>query len=354
LFSSLAQGGGAGGSLSGLTLARTPLRFGRLVAVAFSIACVLALSSVPSQARLRFGTDDQLVKLQDVEIKGPQGEALYLGYKYSFHYFLLPYTVTTDGYVLGVRGQRTFFKLDEARIKSLQASGLLPSPLPPYKLSLFDLAIGHALWIVLFLILAPLFILKSIFQVLRANRRRKRAIPHFEGAVAEHRAGNLDAAIDGYTRAIEADDKLAIAFHARGKAFEAKDDGRNALSDYTKAIRIEPKSAQALWDRGTLLRNMEQFETAVADFTRVVKLSKDAAAHVQRGYIYLLKGDLDRAIADFTTAIKRAPDSADAYHYRAVAYERKGKAALAQADHAKANAMVGDHGAVGQRPAHAS
>jgi hypothetical protein len=209
--------------LTGQAVGRAPSRFCSLLAVALGVACVLALSVAPSQAtRLRFGTEDHLVKLQDVEIKGPQGELLYLGYKYSFHNFLLPYTVTDDGYVLGVRGQKAFFKLDEARIKSLQASGLLPSPLPRYKLSLFDLAIGHALWAVVFVILAPLIILRSIFLTLRVNRRRKRAIPHFEGAVADHRAGNLDAAIDGYTRAIEADGKLALAFHSRGKAFEAK------------------------------------------------------------------------------------------------------------------------------------
>jgi tetratricopeptide (TPR) repeat protein len=255
--------------------------------------------------------------------------------------------------VLGVRGQKAYFKLDEARIKSLQASGLLPSPLPPYKLLVFDLVAGHALWAVALIILTPLIILASILRALRAKWRRKRAIPHFEAAVADHRAGNLDTAIDGYTRAIEADGKLALAFHSRGKAFEAKGDGRNALSDYTKAIRLEPKSVQALWDRGTLLRNMEQLETAISDFTRVIRQTKDPAAYVQRGYVYLLKGDLDRAISDFTTAIKQAPDYADAYQHRAIAYDRKGKAALAQADHARANAIMGDAGSLDRRAAHA-
>src|SRR5262245_32835435 len=338
-LSGLAQGRAANGPLTGPALVRAPMRFGRLLAIALGVTGVLALSSAPSHAvKLRFGRDDHLVKLQDVEIKGPQGEALYLGYKYSFHSFVFPYTVTDDGYILGITGQNKFSKLDETRIKAFQAGGLLPSPLPPYKLSLFDLAIGHALWVVLLII--PV----AILLTMRGSRRRKRAIPYFEAAVGDHRAGNLDAAIDGYTQAIETHPKFAAAFHFRGKAFEAKGDGRKAFSDYTKAISIEPKSAQALWDRGMLLRSMQQLETAISDFARVAKLTKDPAAHVQRGYIYLLKGHLDRAIADFTTAIKRAPDYADAYHYRAIAYDRKGKAALAQADRAQADAIAGDQG----------
>src|SRR5262245_56318378 len=83
---------GAGAPLTGPTGARARSRFGRLLAVALVAACALPVSSAPAHAvKLRFGTDDQLVKLQDVEFKGPQGELLYLGYKYSFHYFVLPY-----------------------------------------------------------------------------------------------------------------------------------------------------------------------------------------------------------------------------------------------------------------------
>jgi Tfp pilus assembly protein PilF len=326
-----------------------PARFTTLLAFVLGWACALPLSAAPAQAaKLMFGTQDYLHKIQDVDIKGPQGEALYLAYKYSFHSFAMPYMVTKDGYVLGVKGQDKFFRLDDAKIKSLQATGLLPTPLPPYELSVLDLAMGHLLWIVLLVIAA------MIPLAVRQSRRRKRALPLFEAAVADHRGGDLDKAVDGYTRAIEIDPKLATAFHLRGKAFESKGDGLKAVSDYTKAISLEPKSVNALRDRGTLLRNMRQFETAISDFTRIVKLTKDAPAHVQRGYVYLIKGDLDRAIIDFTTSIKKAPENADAYRYRSMAYEKKGEATLAQADHAKARSIVGEAGSLEPHAAQAS
>ena len=109
---------------------------------------------------------------------------------------------------------------------------------------------------------------------------------------------------------------------------------------------MEPKSVAVLRDRGILLREMQQLETATSDFSRVIKLTKDASDHVQRGYIYLMKDDLDRAIKDFTTAIERVPEHAQAYRYRSFAYERKGQTALAQADHARANAILGNSGAL--------
>jgi tetratricopeptide (TPR) repeat protein len=329
--------------------ARTVAQLGARLMIVLGALFAVTLSAGPAQAaKLWFGTQDYLVKLQDVDIKGPGGEALYLGYKYSFHCFALPYYATNDGYILGVRGQDRFLKLDQARIQSFQASGSLPSPLPPYELSLIDYAMGYSLWIVLLVIAALIPV--TMYQ----TKRRKRALPHLEAAVADHRAGNLDKAVEGYTRAIEVDPKLAAAFHLRGKAFEGKDDGARAISDYTAAIRLEPKLVNALWDRGTLLRNMRQLETAISDFTRVVKLTKEPTAHVQRGYIYLIKGDLDRAIADFTTAIKKAPKHPDAYRYRSIAYEKKGQAALAQADHAKARAIVGDVGSFEPQAAPAS
>jgi tetratricopeptide (TPR) repeat protein len=331
------------------TYARTAAQRGARLMIVVGALFALTLSAGPAQAaRLWFGTQDYLVKIQDVDIKGPGGEALYLGYKYSFHCFALPYSVTNDGYILGVRGQNRFLKLDEARIQSFQANGSLPSPLPPYELSLVDYAMGYSLWIALLIIVALIPVARY------RSLRRKRALRDFEGAVADHRTGDLDKAIDGYTRAIEVDPTLAAAFHLRGKAFEGKGDERKAISDYTAAIRIEPKLASALWDRGTLLRNMRQFETAISDFSRVVKLTKDAAAHVQRGYIYLLQGDLDRAIADFTTAIKKAPDYADAYRYRSLAYEKQGQAASAAADDAKARAIAGNVGSLEPHAAHAS
>jgi tetratricopeptide (TPR) repeat protein len=316
--------------------------------IVLGVLCLLVMGAAPAQAKLYFGTKDYLTHIQDVDVKGPGGESLYLAYKYSFHSFLLPAYVTQDGYVLGIKGREAYFKLDDAQIKTLQTRGQLPSPLPPFQLSLIDYAMGYSLWG------AALVLFGSIPLTMLGKRRRKRALPHFEEAVNHHRNGDLDRAIEGYTEAIKIDPKLALALDLRGNAFEAKGETGKAVADYTKAIAADPKLVKALVDRGNLMRTQGHNDAALSDFDKVVKLTKDAGAYVERGVTYLYKDDIDRAIKDFTAAIKAAPDYAQAYQYRSAAYVKKGETALAQADQDKANMIAGSTGAFEQRPAHAS
>jgi tetratricopeptide (TPR) repeat protein len=291
----------------------------------------LAMGATPAQAaKLYFGTQEHLREIQDVEIKGAKGEALYLGYKYSFHSFLLPYRLTDDGYVLGVRGEKTYFDLDDENIKSFQDSGQLPSPLPTYQLSLLDYAFGHALWIAL-VVIVGLWPLSR-----RSKRRRKRAQPHLDDAIALHRAGDLNRAVEGYTKAIEIDPKSAVAYNLRGNAFAGLQYFNLGIADQSRAIRIDPKFADALMARGLLMRTRGNFNGAISDFSRVIKLTDDPSALFQRGLSYLGKDDVRRAIGDFTKVIEAAPNVADAYHQRALAYSRLGDAKRAKADHAKA------------------
>lgn len=297
-----------------------------------ALMAVLVVGAAPAQAaKLYFGTQEYLRQIQDVEVQGPNGEALYLGYKYSFHSFVLPYRMTDDGYILGIRGEQRYYRLDEANIKSMQARGQLPTPLPTYQLSVVDYAMGHGAWIALVVIigLVPLSMLSS--------RRRKRAVPYFEDGIARHQTGDFRGAAESYSKALEIDPKFAAAHYFRGNAHSALNDSKAAISEYTKAIRIEPKFADALMNRGILMRETGNFDGAVSDFSRVIKLNKeDANALYQRGLCYLGKNDFRRAIADLTKVIDAAPDFAEAYRQRALAYSRSGDAMRAQADQATA------------------
>jgi Tfp pilus assembly protein PilF len=297
-------------------------------AALIGLIAVFAIGTTPAQAaKVYFGTQEYLRNIEDVEVKGPKGEALYLGHKYSFHSFILPYRLTDDGYILGIRGEQSYFRLDDTSIKSMQARGQLPSPLPPYELSVLDYAMGHGAWIALAVIigLIPLSML--------AKRRRKRALPHLEDGMARHQTGDFRGAAESYGKAIAIDPKLAAAFHFRGNAYAALNDSKAAISEYTKAIRIEPKFGDALMNRGILMRETGNFNGAVSDFSRVIKLNKkDAYAFYQRGLSYLGKGDFRRAIVDFTNVIAIGPEFAEVYRQRAIAYSKLGDTVRALAD----------------------
>jgi tetratricopeptide (TPR) repeat protein len=300
-------------------------------AALIGLLAVFAIGATPAQAaKVYFGTQEYLHNIQDVEAKGPKGEALYLGHKYSFHSFILPYRMTDDGYILGIRGEHSYFRLDDASIKSLQARDLLPSPLPAYQLSVLDYAMGHGAWIALAVIvgLIPLSVL--------AKGRRKRALPHLEEGIARHQAGNLNGALESYRKAVAIDPKLAAAFHLRGKAYAALGNLKAGISDQTKAIRIEPKFVDALMDRGILMYSSGNFDGAISDFSRVSKIDKGANAYFHRGLSYIGKNDFRRAVADLTRVIEAAPDFADAYRRRADAYSKLGDTVRALADQATA------------------
>jgi tetratricopeptide (TPR) repeat protein len=306
----------------------------RACAALFGIIVLFAIGATPAHAaKMYFGAQEHLRKIEDIDGRGPKDEALYLGHKYSFHSFVLPYRVTDDGYVLGVRDQQSYFRLDDATVKSLQDRGLLPSPLPPYYLTLLDYAMGHALWIAL----ATVIVISLIPLSRRSKKCRKRAQPHLDDGIALHRAGDLNRAIESYTKAVEIDPKFAAAFHLRGRAFAGLRYFNPSIADQTKAIRLEPKYADALMDRGMLMYASGNFDGAVSDFSRVIKLNKkNVNAYFQRGLSYAGKSDFRRAIADFTRVIDSTPDFADAYHRRAAAYARLGNTRRARADQATA------------------
>ena len=289
--------------------------------------CAAAASAPASAARVSFGADESLRKIQDVDVKGPKGEALYLGHKVSHHSFGVPYRVTDDGYILGVVGEpRRYYPLDAATIERLQAQRLLPSPLPTYSLSILDQLMGNLLWLVLAGIGA--FILLSW----RAQRRRKLAVPFAQAGLAHHRAGNLNAAIAEYGKALERDPKLADALMLRGDAYRAQGDVDRAIADYSKIIKSDPKTAVALVARGAAFEAKGLVQQAMDDYTRAIKSSKAAVAYFMRGNVYLRRDDPATAINDYTSAIERHTDFAAAYQSRAAAYERTGKPDLAQAD----------------------
>jgi tetratricopeptide (TPR) repeat protein len=301
-------------------------KFVTIVTALLGFACVLVATVSPAHAiRLRLPSD-RIVKLQDTDIKGPNGEELFLGYHPS-----------RNEYVLGIKNNSTIhYELNETQIKDFQARRLLPTPLPPYVPPPMSDEVIYG--IVGFLIFCALGWAWKFY----VRWRRKRAIVQLDDAVARHRAGNLDAAIESYTQAIAIDRKLAPAYNLRGNAYEAKGDAGKAVADYSKAIKVAPKLVAPWVDRGNLMERQGQFDLAIADFTRVIKLAKkDSAGYARRGRVYLRKGELDRGIADLTKAIKITPAFAEAYRFRAWAYAKQGRSDLARADEAKADTIAG-------------
>jgi hypothetical protein len=113
----------------------------------------LPLAGAPAQAAkgLGFGSDEKIRSLTDIKLRGPSGETLFLAHKVTTQFFLLGVHVKDDGYVLGVQGDsRKYFRMPaDTQVSRLQQQGLLPRPLPGYRLGTIDYLIGYSLWLAL-------------------------------------------------------------------------------------------------------------------------------------------------------------------------------------------------------------
>jgi hypothetical protein len=122
----------------------------------------------PAHAKYSFGKQDNLHEIQQIKLKGPKGESLYLGYRTTAMNFFAGVYLKDQGYILGVRdvAEETYYQLDPKLIKELQSDGSLPKPLPKYEISSFDYFIGYLLWIVLFSAAAFYSIKALIFKAI--------------------------------------------------------------------------------------------------------------------------------------------------------------------------------------------
>ena len=303
-----------------------------IVGVLLLAGVFLAAPSPAHAAKYRFGTSESLNHIQDLDrLKGPSGEALYLGYKTSTQNFLLPYWMTDDGYIGGVKGEDRFYRIEPDRLKELQDRGQMPSPLPGYEISGLDWFFGFFAWAV-----GAAFGLFGAWGVYSASRTKKA-----EGMVAAanlHASdGRLDQAIEGYTGAIKTSPKLIEAYHNRAIAYEQKGDYDKAIADHTTVIRLAPKAADAFLMRASANQRKGDHERAITDFSSVIRKDPShALAFLGRAVSLRHKGELDASIADCNKVIELAPGAAIGYSTRADALDGQGARDLAAADRAKA------------------
>ena len=119
---------------------------------------LMAVSGTDAYAKGIFGTQDRVNHLQDLSLKGPNGEALYLGFLTSTHAFMLPYSMSDGGYVLGIKGvSGKFYRLPKEKMELMQIAGGLPNRLPVYRRTALDYLWGYSLWLGLLIIAVACF-----------------------------------------------------------------------------------------------------------------------------------------------------------------------------------------------------
>ncbi|MDR3020902.1 MAG: tetratricopeptide repeat protein, partial [Treponema sp.] len=110
-----------------------------------------------------------------------------------------------------------------------------------------------------------------------------------------------------------------------------------ALEDYNQAIKLSPNLFKAYLDRGSVFINKGDYDSAIADLNQAIRLDpNNALGYTYRGFAYNRKSDYDRAIADYNQAIRLDPNYTSAYHNRGFLHHSKGDYDRAIADYNQA------------------
>jgi tetratricopeptide (TPR) repeat protein len=169
------------------------------------------------------------------------------------------------------------------------------------------------------------------------NSTERTAEDYFYSGYSKANLKDYNGAITDYTKAIELNPNLAIAYNNRGLQKCDLKDYYGAIADYTKAIELNPNNAKAYSSRGTSKAYLKDYYGAIADHTKAIKLNpNDAETYYNRAHSKAnLKGYYG-AIADYTKAIELNPNNADAYSNRGGSKENLEDYYGAIADYTKA------------------
>jgi Tfp pilus assembly protein PilF len=120
--------------------------------------------------------------------------------------------------------------------------------------------------------------------------------------------GEYVEAIDCFRAAINIQPGHARAHYLLGAAFQALNDGDNAIRSYQRAISIKSDYVDALNNLGVILQKAGSFQAAADNYKKVIELSsRHVGALYNMGLVKLSMGLPDDAVEYFTAAVQLAP-----------------------------------------------
>src|SRR5688572_15578001 len=140
---------------------------------------------------------------------------------------------------------------------------------------------------------ALLFLISLLVTPAIGQVNRRLAIDFLKRGTTEMEAGNLDAALAHFQRAIELDRNYGAAYFSRGLVRKRQRDYDGAISDFTRAIELKPM-AEAYLNRGATLKDKGDPDAAINDYNKAIELNANYAdAFFNRGIAKDDKADFD-------------------------------------------------------------
>jgi Tfp pilus assembly protein PilF len=143
------------------------------------------------------------------------------------------------------------------------------------------------------------------------ERLKLRAISLWQEGYKAHMEGDLEHAVELYTKSIELS-PTAEAYTFRGWAYSHMGRTDDAITECYKAIEVDPDFGNPYNDIGVYLIAKDQLDEAVGWFEKAKRAPRYEPRHfpfMNLGRVYAAKGMVRRAIEEFEGALRIEPDN---------------------------------------------
>src|SRR6266513_723537 len=166
------------------------------------------------------------------------------------------------------------------------------------------------------LLLAVLVIGASAHAALGQSPRTAQEF-NYRGLDRQNR-GDIDGAIDDFTKAIERSDGMVqvVGYINRANARLSKSDWDGAIADYTRGLELQLNPGENLKAKPERSNREAVSVSSGATLAPPIEFTFNGRGNARRA-----KGDVDGAIADYTKALEQNPKYADAFYNRGVALQ---------------------------------
>jgi len=186
-------------------------------------------------------------------------------------------------------------------------------------------------------------------EALAAQGQTKEALAAYDEAVAKFPnevlvfndrgkyrrvAGDLEGAIDDFTRCLAIDSKFSVGHLNRGMCLAEQNNPQAAEGEYSEALKLTPAGPQAVLAyrlRAAARVAQGNVTAAVADFAVAIKADpQNAALYEERGYAWYFQKNFAEAVADFSKARQLNPQLLHLLPWQSLAQARAGQSAEAR------------------------
>ncbi len=127
------------------------------------------------------------------------------------------------------------------------------------------------------------------------------------------RGGEIQAAGEAYTAAVERFPDNPLVYNNRGTFYQSQKRHADAIADFTRSLELNPRQIEAALNRGFARLSNGDYPDAQADFAHVIEMQPDhAPARSLLATSELLQDNIQGALQDYLKVIELRPSYAPA------------------------------------------